>query len=466
MAIEDDLFDLGIVPYPTEFPNEDDVIQSINNELFELADVGFVSDADAVSQILDFEKSVLQENSIDDFSSISTPTDFISQSSKNVSANDAVDGWHSVSYAYGLANSQFRPKLKFMFYVDFMLKPEFSELANEFWARNMSFNAKTVDRPKLSFEFEDINQYNFKTKVVKGSKYEDVSITFYDDSSNSVIDFFRFVLSLFHPITRRSNTMSSDLSTGSLSMLEGHGMSFSGDTFDTSDLSHRGVVNTDNGQIFQVIKVTQTYIVPSGDLNARQISYLYVNPTISSIELNELSAEDSSNTCEVTLKFSFDAIVIPNTEGLQTPRNPMPNVGEVRSDFSINGNNSLGGFGGTASKNVNVQSSLDSFIENMEPPSSGGFLASSFVPGLSTNKNLNLNSPDVGVADVQRTVISEAKRYGMSQVPPEARKIIGQIENQFKIINRPSGSARQPQFLNNLISDSSTPGDDIFGFKL
>ena len=187
MAIEDDLFDLGIVPYPTEFPNEDDVIQSINNELFELADVGFVSDEDAVSQILDFEKSVVQENSIDDFSSINTPTDFISQSSKNVSANDAVDGWHSVSYAYGLANSQFRPKLKFMFYVDFMLKPEFSELANEFWARNMSFNAKTVDRPKLSFEFEDINQYNFKTKVVKGSKYEDVSITFYDDSSNSVI---------------------------------------------------------------------------------------------------------------------------------------------------------------------------------------------------------------------------------------------------------------------------------------
>jgi hypothetical protein len=29
MAIEDDLFDLGIVPYPTEFPNEDDVIQFI-----------------------------------------------------------------------------------------------------------------------------------------------------------------------------------------------------------------------------------------------------------------------------------------------------------------------------------------------------------------------------------------------------------------------------------------------------
>jgi DNA-directed RNA polymerase specialized sigma24 family protein len=52
MAIEDDLFDLGIVPYPTEFPNEDDVIQSINNELFELADVGFVSDADDVEDIV------------------------------------------------------------------------------------------------------------------------------------------------------------------------------------------------------------------------------------------------------------------------------------------------------------------------------------------------------------------------------------------------------------------------------
>ena len=450
----EDLFDEGIVPYPTDFPNEDDVIAAINSELFDLADTSPFSEVeDPITALENSVFGVDQEVSTDELGDFIADNDLDQPRARTTTSNNKLDGWHSVSYAYGLANAQFRPKLKFMFYVDFMLKPEFSELANEEWAKNMSFMAKAVDRPKLTFEFEDINQYNFKTKVVKSTKTEDVSITFYDDSSNSVIDFFRFVLSMFQPITRRANTMSSDMTTGNLLMLDGHGMTFSGDTHATNDYSHRAAVNTDNGQIFQVIKITQTYIVPTNDGAARQISYLYVNPTISSIELNDLSAEDSSNACEVILKFSYDAIVIPNAEELANPRNPMPNVGGVVSDFSIASNSSMAGHADPQSKNTSTSSFLDDVISNLEPPSSGGFLSSSLVPNLVSGKNIDIWGA-TGIQP-QQVLINEVKKFGTAQLPPEARRVVGLVENQFRIANR------QPKVANtvlNFLSDSLKPG--------
>lgn len=274
----------------------------------------------------------------------------------------------AISPAFSLANSQFRPKLKFMFYVDCELMPEISGAISDKWPQNIMFMAKTVDRPKMTVEYEEINQYNFKTRVAKNIKTEEVSITFYDDSSNYLIDFFRFVMSLWQPITRRSNTMNSDMSTGNIMMLDGHGMSFSDDTYNTSDYSHRGVINTVNGQIFQTIKVTQTFIVPTGENPEQQISFLYVNPMIHSIELNELSAEDSSSTSEVVLKFSYDAVITPTTEGMQVPRNPMPAFKGVAAEISVQNSSAAG-------KRVEPQPSNTKFPTNVSErsSSSGGF---------------------------------------------------------------------------------------------
>ena len=517
MDIEN-LLSEGILPFPTNFPNEDDVISSMNDELFQLAEVGGYSGADAINEIENFEAGITDFSDNSSFpSSAVTGASFPSSGSKNDQPSKTTDGWSSVSYAYGLANSQFRPKLRFMFYVDFLLKSEFAELANENWARNMSFMAKTVDRPKLTLEYEDINQYNFRTKVVKSSKYDDCSITFYDDSGNSVIDFFRFILTLMHPVTRRSNSMPSDLSTGDFTLLTGHGMTFSGDNYEVNDFSHRGVVNTDNGQVIQVIKVTQTYIVPSGDQNARQISYLYVNPMINSIELSELSAEDSSNACEITVKFSYDAVIVPNTEGLQNPRNEMPQVGNIPSDFSIASGSKFSGFSSPPAANISTGESSSSgvgqpsFLDDIMPPSSGGFLSSSFMPGLSSLNNLNLASPNSTVnpamsqvqnlwanearrqisknlspearrslalsesvfrastsrdpTQLPNLVMSEARRYGSKFLSEDAARTVGLVENTFRILNRPTSVGRTNIPQNKLLNDDSSPGSDASGIK-
>lgn len=487
MSSLDDLFNEGIVPYPTSYPDETDVMSAIDDDVFSVAELDVPAEAttedveaainsdtfDAAEvlgsnndEIADLEREVATDAGVD------PPIN-----KKAASKDKSEDGWQSVSYAYGLANLQFRPKLKFMFYVDFSFKPEFAELSTSEWGKNMAFMAKAVDRPKTTIEYEDINQYNLKTKVIKNVKNEEVSVTFYDDSSNYVVDFFRFVLSLLHPITRRSNSYGSDLATGGLFMTESHGMVFSGDISNTTDYSHRGTIDTDNGQIFQTIKVTQTFMVPTGDGSARQMSYLYVNPMISSIEMNELSSEDTSNTGEVTIKFSYDAVIIPNGEDLQNPRNPMPDAGTIKSDFQtgqVSGEqkNKQGG---------NGSSGTGSFLQNFnfsnpekiltEAPSSGGAKLSASAPGVPTNLSMLFgNRGSTAQAqggsnrkskDLNKSISILARQFPaigkpIKKIKKKSGKLDAKVEKVLKKVNKADTTA-------GALNDVLTAGGDFFG---
>ena len=243
-------------------------------------------------------------------------------------------GWKSVSYAHSLANSMYRPKLKFMFYVDFAFKPEIEATIPGEWRNNFNFMVKGIDRPKMNLEYEDVNQYNFKTKVLKGIKTEEVSISFYDDGSNYVQDFYRFLMTTYSPITRRSNSVNSNIVNGDVKFLDGSGMTFDSSLVSSSDYASRGVINTDNGEALQAIKLTQSFHVPSSiNGGAKEVSYLFINPHITSIEMNELSHEDTSSTSEINLKFSYDFVIIPQIEDMKAPRNPMPNLNDVDGDI-------------------------------------------------------------------------------------------------------------------------------------
>ena len=139
MSFLDDLFNEGIVPYPTSYPDESDVMSAIDDDVFSVAELDVPTEAttedveaainsdtfDAAEvigsnnhEIADLEREVATDAGVD------PPIN-----KKAASKDKSEDGWQSVSYAYGLANLHFRPKLKFMFYVDFSFKPEFAELS-------------------------------------------------------------------------------------------------------------------------------------------------------------------------------------------------------------------------------------------------------------------------------------------------------------------------------------------------
>lgn len=265
-------------------------------------------------------------------------------SSEVVNRNDGT--WYSTSYAASLANSQFRPKLKFMFRVEFLFKPEVlaqfgSESAK--WKDQFSFMVKTVDRPKVDFEYEEVNMYNFRTKVLKKISHKDLTITFIDDVGNNVHEFFRFMMMVHSPITRRSVGASSSIADATAQYNTGNGMLFSDNLGNTQDFANRGVVNTDIGNAIQAIKITQMFVQPGRsqsdlDNGAKEVSFFFVNPRLSSFDLDDMNHEVSDPNL-LTMQFDYDFIVMSDSQTLKTQpaEKSLPPVGSSPSEPSPTG---------------------------------------------------------------------------------------------------------------------------------
>jgi hypothetical protein len=284
-----------------------------------------------------------------------------------VNRNDG--SWYATSYAHSLANSQFRPKLKFLFRVEFLFKPEILEqfgAQSAEWAKNFSFMIKTVDRPKVDFEYDEINQYNFRTKVLKQIKHRALTMTFMDDVGNNVHEFFRFMMMVHSPITRRSVGASFDIAAATALYTTGSGMKFSDSPSATTDFAHRGVMKSDVGNAIQAIKITQMFVQPGSptalDTSAKEVAFFFINPRVESFDLDDLSHETSDINL-FTMQFDYDFMVMSDMRTLETidASKAMPPVGSAPGDAAPTGRapgskNPQGepGFGSFASRTLSA----------------------------------------------------------------------------------------------------------------
>lgn len=256
------------------------------------------------------------------------------ESAAPVNRNDG--SWHSTDYAASLANSEFRPKLKFLFRVEFLfhdaIMQQFSMQAAT-WKNKFTFLIKSVDRPKIDFEYEAINQYNFRTQVLKQIKHKALSMAFTDDVGNNVHEFFRFMMMVHSPITRRSVGASDKISDEYAAYSSGNGMLFSDDFGNVNDFAHRGVMNTEVGNAIKAIKVTQLFMVPGNtpsdlDTGAREVSFLFINPRIEAFDLDDVDHAESQGNV-FTMQFDYDFMVMGQAHTLQAldPAKSLPAVG-------------------------------------------------------------------------------------------------------------------------------------------
>lgn len=232
--------------------------------------------------------------------------------------------WDATSYAAALAGGSYRPKLKFLFKVQFV----FTEAAKALYpslgaagANDFTFMIKTVDRPKIDFEYEeDVNMYNFRTKVLKKIRHRDLTVVFMDDVGNRVIDFFRVLMMIHSPITRAQTLRdgSLDYATESRRLTSSSGMSFDGKG---DDSAHRAVVNSQFGNSIEAIRVQQIFVNPTAPLeNASQmVSFDFVNPRIVSFDLDELT-HDASDPNLLTMVFDYDWMEIVKVGALGTDK--------------------------------------------------------------------------------------------------------------------------------------------------
>jgi hypothetical protein len=251
--------------------------------------------------------------------------------------------WYSSSYASALSGgTNFRPKLKFLFKVEFAFTPEavdaYREVLGGKSANDFTFMIKAVDRPKVDFEYEDdVNRYNFRTKVLKKIRHRELTLTFMDDTGNRVFDFFRTLMFLHSPITKRALSRDGTLDgPNTLLTPDDSGMAFSSvsglGTVERDDIAHRGVINSAVGGSIAYIRVKQMFVNPSGNdgggsksIDPQMVVYDFINPRITSFDLDDLTHE-SSDPSLLTMQFDYDWMEMVKTGTLYSTPGPIYNI--------------------------------------------------------------------------------------------------------------------------------------------
>lgn len=374
-----------------------------------------------------------------------------------VNRNDG--SWYATSYAASLADTTYRPKLKFLFRVEFLFKTEVLEqfkATSAKWKDQFVFMIKAVDRPKVDFEYDDVNMYNFRTKVLKQIKHRELTMTFLDDVGNNVHEFFRFMMMVHSPITRRSATASHNIADAYATYSAGNGMLFSENLGNVNDFANRGALKTDIGNVIKAIKITQFFVQPGKsqadlDQGAKEVCWFFVNPRVVSFDLDDVNHEVSDPNL-FTMQFDYDFMVmsdmttmqkIPPEKGMPAafkgaPGDPAPTGRNPGEGTNPGGNNPytaiLGGIAGRAAQRITSET-IGRKIRQIPGAGSvadtlgglvGGF-ARDNVSGIGSNVNQSFARPgrDVVVDSStagrdSATVVTSSGNLGNGQPRPTA----------------------------------------------
>lgn len=197
-------------------------------------------------------------------------------------------------YAVDLIN--LAPKHKFMFVVEFVFSSEFQAQFNEQGVKDFAFVIKRTTRPNMNFEYEDINYYNFRTKLLKKSEYQPMTMTFYDDMTDNVLRFYTRYMQIISPISR-------SVGDGTSTMFEESGM-----TFDQGGGVNSASINAISDTTKTIIDYVNLYhIVHAG----RQVDvYRFDNPRLQTMTLDELDMADGATGTEIAVEFNYDGLNI------------------------------------------------------------------------------------------------------------------------------------------------------------
>jgi hypothetical protein len=330
----------------------------------------------SIKPILDSTKIALEREAstrfgavVETFARNTLGTSFGITSSTEVPPANRGDGsFYATSYAAALAGAtNYRPKLKFLFKVEFIFTPEavaqFPEVFGGARSNDFTFMVRAVDRPKIDFEYDDdVNVYNFRTKALKKIRHRELTVTFMDDTGNRVLNFFRGLMMMHSPITRRQLLREGTTTLPDAnSISSGNGMMFSSIGNSATDNAIRGVIDSAVGNVIQTIRVKQIFVDPGAQLGAatKEVIFDFINARIVSFDLDDLSHE-SSDVNLMTMQFDYDWMEIVDVGSLTVMDGPqynitVPGVGGAPVDMSPFGRGG-GNSGGAGSVFGNILS--------------------------------------------------------------------------------------------------------------
>lgn len=202
------------------------------------------------------------------------------------------------------------PKFKFLFVVQFVPASGYGPLGGQdFGPLDMAFVVKKSSRPNLKFHHEDVNYYNFRTKVITKTEFDDMNMSFHDDTLNLGTQFYHSYMRAMSPITGiESSGAQSD-------MLEQGGMDFVNNTLSENQIikqiaasryaASTGTLVNDQKQVFSEIRIYHLF-----DNGNRMNVWRFFNPRITNLNLDDLDMAVGNEGSELSLTFNYDSVFL------------------------------------------------------------------------------------------------------------------------------------------------------------
>ncbi len=198
-------------------------------------------------------------------------------------------------------------KFKFLFVVEFNFNPQYLNLKNV----SPAFVVKTADRPSVQYEYEDINMYNFRTKVAKKATFAPLTMSFYDDEQNHATAFYNAMLRAMTPI---SNAVGNQF-------FEENGMAFGELGVDSvgADSPSQGVPVYAHSASIGPMLGNNTSVIDSITLHhvymgGRRVNrYTFHRPRVLNMTLDQMDMTNGDTT-ELRMEFAYDGIEIVNND--------------------------------------------------------------------------------------------------------------------------------------------------------
>jgi hypothetical protein len=258
------------------------------------AGLGPLSDV-AMSSVLNGQPTINTVGGVLDLFGLNSVDDLLGN--KNV--------WQSSKYAADLI--AYAPKHRFIFKVKFVFNSAYANINREFM-----YVVKQIDKPKVTFEYEDVNMYNYHTKVLKSIRHEPLQMIFHDDIQNKVLEFFNAYRTAYSPI--------STMGPGQVAMFENAGMDFYEPGTEGRNSASMGLLEDDNKTVLKYIEVIQVY-----GHGTRQNSFFFINPRIENFDFDNLDHEHSDGNA-LSVSFNYDALYISG--GVTPQGTPAPAWGQ------------------------------------------------------------------------------------------------------------------------------------------
>jgi hypothetical protein len=299
-------------------------------------------------------------------------TGSINQFLKQITTGDNVKDYSHASELYVSGNYRLAPKYGFLYHVAFELNPSIGVKLSNTEQMELGMLVKEVALPGFRINAAKKNSYNRWDHVNTKIEYEDVRITFHDDSANVVRNFWYDYYSYFFRDSDYQNSVYS--AQHRYNPLQAKNWGYT--PRNTSGLG---------GNKIQFIKAIRIY-----SLQQKRFSeYTLINPVITAFKHGDHRADDVQGLLSNEMTVSFEAVKYAS--GYVIPGETVAGFGDLHYDKTPSPLTPAGGGTRSILGPGGVIATADSIVDDL----ADGNIGSAIVKGarvLETFKNGNLSS--------------------------------------------------------------------------